>query len=143
VEKKRHTAKTLIISTKDRCIHYLSMAWIGKAHDYSILKEEFPPSKNWFKDKHIQVDLGYLGIAKDYLCRQLSIPHKKSKNQALNEVQKTTNTGYARERIFVEHSIGGMKRYRILADRLRNRDITLYNRALETAAGLWNFYLTN
>ncbi|MCP4441275.1 MAG: transposase family protein, partial [Aureispira sp.] len=48
-----------------------------------------------------------------------------------------------KERIFVEHSIGGMKRYRILADRLRNRTMTLYNLALETVAGLWNFYLKN
>ncbi len=58
--KKRYTAKGLIIRTKGGCIYYLSMARIGKAHDYSILKEEFPPKIDWFKDKHIQVDLGYL-----------------------------------------------------------------------------------
>ncbi|MCP4439335.1 MAG: transposase family protein, partial [Aureispira sp.] len=82
-------------------------------------------------------------IAKDYLYKQLSIPYKNTKKQPLTKSQKAINTSYAKERIFVEHSIGGMKRYRILADRLRNRTMTLYNLALETVAGLWNFRLKN
>jgi hypothetical protein len=43
----------------------------------------------------------------------------------------------------VEHSIGGMKRYRILSDRLRNHLIDFYDDVLEVCAGLWNFYLAN
>ena len=31
----------------------------------------------------------------------------------------------ASERIFVENSIAGLKRYRVLSDRLRNHDIDL------------------
>jgi hypothetical protein len=46
-------------------------------------------------------------------------------------------------RIKVEHSIGGMKRYRILSDRLRNHLIDLYDDILGVCEGLWNFYLAN
>jgi hypothetical protein len=46
-------------------------------------------------------------------------------------------------RIKVDHSIGGMKRYRILSDRLRNHLIDLYDDILGVCAGLWNFYLAN
>ena len=41
----------------------------------------------------------------------------------------------------VEHSIGGMKRYRFLADRLRNHDFNLYDDVLEICSVLWNFNL--
>ena len=49
----------------------------------------------------------------------------------------------ASERINVEHSIGGIKRYRILSDRLRIHLIDLYDDILSVCAGLWNFYLAN
>ena len=46
-------------------------------------------------------------------------------------------------RVKVEHSIGGLKRYRFLSDRLRCRNIQLYNIAAGICAGLWNFCLTD
>ncbi len=46
-------------------------------------------------------------------------------------------------RIKVEHSIAGMKRYRILSDRLRIHLIDLYDDILALCVGLRNFYLTN
>jgi len=35
-----------------------------------------------------QVDLGYVGIIKDYLCKHIAIPHKKSKTKPLTDSQK-------------------------------------------------------
>ena len=49
----------------------------------------------------------------------------------------------ASERIKVEHSIGGLKRYRILSDRLRTHLIDLYDGIIRVCARLWNFYLAN
>lgn len=46
-----------------------------------------------------------------------------------------------KKRIWVEHSIGGMKKYKFLAHRLRVHDFELYNDVLEICAGLWNFNL--
>ncbi len=74
---------------------------------------------------------------------QITIPLKKPKKGTLTTEQKEANKECARERIYVEHSIGGLKRYRILSDRLRTHDIDFYNDALEVCAGLWNFYITN
>jgi hypothetical protein len=122
---------------------YLSNCWVGKAHDYRMFKEEFPPEKNWFKDFKVRVDLGFLGIEKDYVCKELFVPNKKKKKQELSTKQKQENQLLAKERIVVEHAICGMKRYRSLSDRLRIQDVTLYNVILGVCAGLWNFYLTH
>ena len=84
-----------------------------------------------------------MAIVKDYSCKRVSIPHKRPKNGELSAAEKEENTTLANARIYVGHSIGGMKRYRILSDRLRIHDIGLYNDALAVCAGLWNFYITN
>lgn len=133
----------MLISTKDKVIKYLSHCCFGKKHDFSLLKKEFPPELPWFENFSIKVDLGYLGIVKEYRCKNISIPYKKSKNNPLTEEQKLINKQFASERIFIEHSISGLKRFRILSDRLRIHDIDLYDDVLGVCAGLWNFYLAN
>lgn len=133
--------KTMVISNAAQQILYLSKCWVGKIHDFKLLKEEFPPNQKWFRKFKVRVDLGYLGIGKEYECKELLIPHKKPKQMELSEKQKQENRDLASARISVEHSIGGLKRYRILSDRLRCKDFKFYNDALEVCAGLWNFYL--
>jgi hypothetical protein len=135
--------KCLIISTSDKYIHYVSKCWVGKSHDFCILKEEFPPQKLWFKNHEVQLDLGFVGFEKKYECECVRIPHKKSKGKELDEQQKIENKEISSERIKVEHSIGGMKRFRILSDRARMHDFNLYDDILGVVAGLWNFYITN
>jgi hypothetical protein len=110
--------------------------------DYGLLKILFPPTKEWFAQKKVRVDLGFLGIAKDYACLKVHIPHKKSKNNPLTDEQKADNHLLASDRIPVEHSFGGLKRYRVLSDRVRIHDWGLYDTILGVCAGLWNFYLT-
>ena len=131
----------MIISTKDKKIRFLSEVYVGKAHDYAILKTEFPPDKAWFESLVVRLDLGYQGFEKEYKCKKVFIPHKKPKNAELTDEQKAENKAVSSERIKVEHSIGGMKRYRILSERLRVHDFDLYDDILSVCAGLWNFYL--
>ena len=131
----------MVIVTKDKYIHYLSLCYLGTAHDYALLKSEFPPELNWFENHKIRADLGYKGFKTDYLCQKVAIPHKKPKKSELTQLQKDENKQKSKKRIWVEHSIGGMKRYRFLADRLRNHDFDLYNDVLQICAGLWNFTL--
>lgn len=142
-KKKMHTIKSMIISDLSKYIHYVSLVYIGKTHDFSLLKEEFPPSLEWFNQYQIRVDLAYLGFLKDYPNAQLYIPHKKPKGKELTEQQKDENRELARERISVEHSIGGMKRYDILSNTCRIHNIELYDKILAVCAGLWNFCITN
>ena len=65
-KKKTHTIKSMVISTLDRKIHYLSEAYTGGSHDFSLIKTEFPPEQKWFSGKQVRVDLGYLGFDKQY-----------------------------------------------------------------------------
>lgn len=123
-------------------ILFLSYAYYGTCHDYRMLKEEFNPNQGlWFDEHHLYVDLGFSGIGKDY-SEQIHIPHKRSKKKELSEEQKEKNRAISKIRIKVEHSIGGMKRYRILSDRLRIRSVIRYNQIAGICAGIWNFNLT-
>ena len=133
--------KSMIISSKNKRIDYISRCRIGKMHDYRFLKEEFPPDTAWFEHFNVKVDLGYSGIAKDYICQYIGIPHKKQRNGELTEQQKAENKLWASERITVEHSLAGLKRYRVLSDRLRLHTLNLYDKIIGLCAGLWNFYL--
>ena len=108
-----------------------------------MFKQAFPPGQGWFKNFTVRVGLGFLGTDKGYACKRILLPHKKKKNQELDEGQKKENRPQAGGRISVGHAIGGMKRYRVLSGRLRVHDVKLYNDILGICAGLWNFYLSN
>ena len=133
----------MIICNNNKMIGYISPCQIGKRHDYRFLKEEFPPTQDWFKHFNIQVDLSYLGIAKDYICPNIIIPPKRKKKMALTAQQKRENHFISSKRVVVEHTIAGLKRYRILSERLRMHLLDLYNDILGVCAGLWNFYLAD
>lgn len=123
-------------------ILYLSNCWVGKTQDYGMFKVEFPPKQDWFIDLTVRFDLGFVGFEKDYKCKKVYLPNKKPKKQELKPEQKAENKLLASQRIVVEHSIAGLKRYRILSDRLRMHDLDLYNQVLGVCAGLWNFRLS-
>jgi len=114
-----------------------------------MFKKEFDCSVNWFSRFNLFVDLGYLGITNDYNIKNCSIPHKKPKKSKNNPVptltkaQKKENQLMSRKRIIVEHVIGGMKRYRCLVDRFRNRIDGIDQIVIILAAALWNFNVLN
>ncbi|MEM9887987.1 MAG: transposase family protein, partial [Bacteroidota bacterium] len=66
---------------------------------------------------------------------------KSNPDPELSEEQKQKNKRVSKERIFVEHAIGKMKRYRILKNRCRLKCQKLKNRILGIAAALWNYQL--
>ncbi|MGV3526894.1 MAG: transposase family protein, partial [Candidatus Sericytochromatia bacterium] len=113
----------------------------GSTHDFSLLKLEFPPEQEWFRNFVVRLDLGFLGFEKVYACKEAFLPQKKKKDQDLTPEEKEANRKKAQERIWVEHGIGGMKRYRILVDRLRTKNFKFYDDCLEVCAGLWNLNL--
>jgi hypothetical protein len=147
-KRKQHTVKNTVMSRLDKFIVFLGRTFTGHNHDYSMLKEEFPPELDWFIDFGVAVDLGYLGIKKDYAGDQFAIPHKKPRkskdnpNPQLTDEQKATNKAVSQVRIFVEHAIGGLKRYNILVQRFRNHKENFEDDVIGIAAGLWNFALS-
>lgn len=127
----------------EKRILFMSEAYHGSVHDYAMLKNEFDPKEaNWFDNFELLVDLGFLGIKRDYKAK-VKMPAKKPRKKELTKEQKEYNRSVSQIRIKVEHSIGGLKRYRILSDRLRMRNMTRYNQTSGICAGLWNFNLTN
>ncbi len=47
-KKRRHTVKNTVISTIEKVILFLGHTFSGRQHDYTMLKEEFPPEAAWF-----------------------------------------------------------------------------------------------
>lgn len=127
----------------------MSEPYCGSVHDYTILKSEFDPDDfTGFDQQGIYLDLGFLGIKKDYQGSEIFIPYKRKKRKStkdpiieLTQEQKEYNKSVSKIRIRVEHSIGGLKRYRFLSDKLRCRDARFYSTVMGVAAGLWNFQL--
>jgi hypothetical protein len=140
--------KNTVMSLPDKFIVFLGRTLSGHNHDYSMLQQELPPELDWFTDINVLVDLGYLGIQADYRGDQIEIPAKKPRkskknpNPQLSAVQKAANTALSQVRIFVEHAIGGMKRYNILVHSFRNRKANFEDDVIGVCAGLWNFVLS-
>src|SRR5215467_3664852 len=101
------------MSLPDKLIVLLGRTFRGHNHDYTMLKQEFPPEGDGFSDLHVRVDLGYLGIKSDYRGEQIAMPtkqprkSKKNPRPALSVEQKAENKAFSQVRIFVEHAIGG------------------------------------
>ena len=133
----------------DKVIVFLGRTFSGHHHDYRMLKQEFPPDVDWFSDIHVRVDLGYQGMQSDYHVGQIEIPHKKPRkskknpNPELSAVQKVVNKALSQVRIFVEHAIGGMKRYNILVHVFRNRQENFEDDGSGVCAGLGNLALSS
>ena len=135
------------MSRLDKFIVFLGRTFSGHNHDYSMLKQELPPDLDWFVDLDLWVDLGYQGIRSDYAGERIEIPHKKPRkskknpNPELSLEQKAENKAVSQVRIFVEHAIGGMKRFNILVQRFRNRKENFEDDSVGICAGLWNLTL--
>ena len=137
-KKKRHTRSHLAATDGEGMILLFSIAYDGKDHDKGILNRE-----NWVDyipdDVLIQGDTGFDGLQRDYV--NVETPHKKPKGGELTAKQKHENRAFAKERVVVEPSFSGLKRYRIASDVYRNRIKDFDDRTMVTSARLWNFYL--
>lgn len=144
MEKKIHSQKSLVICNDKSKILYVSPLFCGKTHDYAIFKDVFPFAKTSFQEQEVWVDLGFIGIQKDYTLENLPIPHKKKRvkkgeDNALTEEQKAENKVISSQRIGVEHSIGKIKRCRILQQTLRIKKQDILEKLVGIAASLANF----
>lgn len=109
----------------------------GKRHDFRLFKESKTPI-------HPQInaltDSGYLGLQK--LHAKTQIPKKKSKKKPLSEEDKKKNAKLSSERVINENVIGLLKRFKIIADRYRNRRKRFCLR-FNLIAGIYNWELQN
>jgi hypothetical protein len=68
-------------------------------------------------------------------------PKKKPRGGELTLPEKATNRRISSIRIRIEHAIGGVKRYRIVKDKIRLLKDGIRDAVMETCCGLHNFRL--
>jgi len=112
-KKKRHSIKNEIITTEAGRIVSVSKSAPGTVHDITI-RRRGPPLP---EGAHAYADSGYQGYQEDHPA--IDIPYKKPKKGKLTKEEKDYNHALSRFRVRVEHAIGRMKKFRILADRYR------------------------
>jgi len=136
-KKKTHTVKNNVITEKQTGkIKGLSPTVNGKMHDKKLADEhdvQFPENSILWQDT------GFQGYAPANVT--IIQPKKKPRGGELTLEEKATNTAISRQRITVEHSIGGAKVFGIVGQVFRNLKPTFDDLVMETACGLHNLRL--
>lgn len=109
----------------------------GKRHDFRLFKE----SRTYVHSNiEILTDTGYQGIVKLHLNSKL--PKKKTKKNPLTKEEKQNNKELASKRALNENVIGMLKRFKIIADKYRNRR-KRFGLRFNLIVGLYNWELKN
>ena len=135
-KKKLHTVKNLAITTPEGYITYLSNSYEGATHDKTIWDE----LKIGQTPLNLLADLGFQGIDKGH--PNVILPFKKPKGAELSDMRKAINKEISSLRIRIEHAFSGMKRLKIIRDKIRLRTYEIRDRMCRIAAALHNLRLT-
>jgi DDE superfamily endonuclease len=115
---------------------FLSATSEGKAHDKSLadLAGYTLPSGSC-----LYQDMGFQG----FVLAGVTIvqPKKKPRRGELTPSEQATNRRISSIRVRIEHAIGGVKRYRIVKDKIRLLKDGIRDTIMETCCGLHNFRL--
>ncbi len=122
----------MLVNLKDGQIICLDFS-NGKKHDFRLFKES---RVHVLPDTLLEADTGYQGLTG--LHTNSRLPKKRSKKHALTKQERRENREISRQRIFVEHAIRFVKRFRILSERYRNRRNRFALR-FSLIAGICNF----
>ena len=135
-KKKRHTIKNVVLINEQCKIVLLTQTCEGKKHDKKVSDEagfDLPSGSCLYQDT------GFQGFAlEDVIIVQ---PKKKPKGRKLSQEDKENNRQISSVRVRVEHAIGGVKRYRIVKDKIRNWKDDFRDQVMATCCGLHNFRL--
>ena len=83
--------------------------------------------------------MGFQGYTRDGIT--MLQPKKKPRGGDLTPLEKATNRAISCIRIRIEHTIGGVKRYRMVKDKIRLLKDGIRDTLMETCCGLHNFRL--
>ena len=135
-KRKRHTVKNNVLVNAQAKMVLLTITCEGKKHDKKIADEAhftLPTGSCLYQDT------GFQGFALENVT--MFQPMKKPRGRELTPQEKEGNRLISCIRIRVEHAIGGVKRYRMVKDPLRNWKDDFRDRVMETCCGLHNFRL--
>ena len=130
---------TLPVADEKKRILVVSPTKPGRRHD-KRLSDRIHLMNGIPKDIGVWTDSGFQGI-QDMHPNTL-VAKRGRKNKPLTQAEKRENRVISSFRIVAEHAIGGMKRYRVMTDTLRNKIGVFDDRIAVVTAGLWNYHLT-
>lgn len=139
-KKKMHTRKSVVVTDNKKKILVLTKQKSGRRHDKRLADKE-----SIFEQLPKGID-AYADTAFDgeqRVHQRLYIPKKKPKGRQLTAQEKDMNKIISSFRVVVEHAIGGMKRYRCLSEKLRNKKAFIDDHFILLTAGLWNYHLAS
>jgi hypothetical protein len=115
---------------------FLSHTYEGKAADKTIAElagYTLPPGSCLYQDK------GFQGFCLPGIT--IVQPKKTPPGGELPPPEQETNRRISSTRMRIEHAIGGVKRYRIVKDKIRLLKDGIRDTIMETCCGLHNFRL--
>ena len=114
-KKKQHTVKNNLLITADSKVVLLTPSYEGRMHDKRIADRT-----DYFLayGSYLYQDSGFQGFSVAGV--NIIQPTKKPKGRDLTVEERAKNREISSIRIRVEHAISGIKRYRIVKDKLRN-----------------------
>jgi len=115
---------------------FLSATYEGKANDKSLADLE---GYTLPCGSCLDQDMGFQGDT----CDGITIvqPKKTPPGGGLTPAEKAANRAISSIRIRIEHAIGGVKRYRMVKDKIRLLKDGIRDTIMETCGGLHNFRL--
>lgn len=136
-KRKRHTAKMQVVSTSTRLVLHLCRHVPGKVSDLVLLRatgvmRQIP------EEVVARVDRGYEGLEEEYPEVRVHKPKKARRGNPLTVLEKIYNRAMSKLRIPVEHVIGHLKKYRLLAGIYRG-GLERYDESAQVIAGLNNY----
>ena len=134
--RRSFTAKKNIVITEKATGEVIGLGATqpGSQHDKACADEEgytFPEGSTLFQDT------GFQGYAPEGAT--VEQPTKKPRGKELSPEQKEENRKISSERVFVEHTIGGIKVFHIVSTNFRNIKQGFNDLVMETVCGLFNF----
>jgi DDE superfamily endonuclease len=128
--------KNLLVINETCHICFLSATYEGKVHDKSVADLA---GYSLLPGSCLYQDMGFQG----FMLNGITIiqPKKKPRGGALTPREKGTNRHISSIRIRIEHAIGGVKRDRIVKDKIRLFKDGIRDTIMETCCGLHNFRL--
>lgn len=132
-KKHAHTVKNLLVSDEHSRVLYLSATVQGSMHDKALADEM---ELDFGQGRALLLDLGFVGYEPQGV--QVCLPVKKPRKGELSGFDKMYNQLLASLRVKVEHVMAGVKRIRIVKDKIRLHGQQVRDRVMLIACGLHN-----
>lgn len=135
-KKKLHTMKNLAISDQRGYIEFISESYMGSVHDKTIWDQ----IDIKLHDHNLLADLGFTGIEKG--CPNVILPFKKPPKGELTSLKKQINQAIGSARVRIEHAFSGVKRLKIIRNKIRIKTSYARDLVFKIAVGLHNLRLS-